>query len=106
MLSRCQVPTWWQKLAFPVMILAGIMMVTLVVSTLIDWQFNSIVDKAVTAVSNRENRLTSFFGYFNAGSMAFAFLFQLFLTSPLIRAFGIRLTLLLYPVILFMLRVH
>jgi AAA family ATP:ADP antiporter len=83
------------------MILAGIMMVTLVVSTLIDWQFNSIVNAEVSSGSNREDSLTSFFGYFNAGSMAFAFLFQLFLTSPLIRAFGIRLTLLLYPLVLF-----
>jgi AAA family ATP:ADP antiporter len=82
------------------MILAGIMMVTLVVSTLIDWQFNSVVNAAVKG-GNREDSLTSFFGYFNAGSMAFAFIFQLFLTSPLIRAFGIRLTLLLYPLILF-----
>ncbi len=83
------------------MILAGIMMVTLVVSTLIDWQFNSVVNSWVSG-SNREDSLTSFFGYFNAGSMAFAFLFQLFLTSPLIRTFGIRLTLLLYPLILFL----
>ncbi len=83
------------------MILAGIMMVTLVVSTLIDWQFNSVVNHWVSG-SNKEDSLTSFFGYFNAGSMAFAFLFQLFLTSPLIRAFGIRLTLLLYPLILFL----
>jgi AAA family ATP:ADP antiporter len=83
------------------MFLAGIMMVTLIVSTLIDWQFNSVVDSAVMG-SNREGSLTSFFGYFNAGTMAFAFLFQLLLTSPLIRAFGIRLTLLLYPLILFL----
>ncbi|MFZ2054433.1 MAG: Npt1/Npt2 family nucleotide transporter [Candidatus Aminicenantales bacterium] len=82
------------------MLLAGIMMVTLVVSTLIDWQFNSVVNSAVKG-GNREDSLTSFFGYFNAGTMAFAFLFQLLLTSPLIRAFGIRLTLLLYPLILF-----
>lgn len=83
------------------MILAGIMMVTLVVSTLIDWQFNSVVDSWVIG-SNREDSLTSFFGYFNAGSMGFAFLFQLFLTSPLIKAFGFRLTLLFYPLILFL----
>ncbi|MDH4271280.1 MAG: MFS transporter [Candidatus Aminicenantes bacterium] len=83
------------------LLLAGIMTVTLIVSTLIDWQFNSVVDSKVLG-SNRENSLTSFFGYFNAGTMAFAFLFQLLLTSPLIRAFGIRLTLLLYPLILFL----
>ncbi len=83
------------------MILAGIVMVTWVVSTLIDWQFNSIVSSEYIG-SNREDKLTSFFGYFNAGAMAFAFLFQLLLTSPLIRTFGIRLTLLFYPLILFL----
>ncbi len=77
-------------------LLAGIMLVTLIVSTLIDWQFNSVVDNRVAGGSS----LASFFGYFNAGAMAFAFLFQLFLTSPIIRRFGIRMTLLFYPVIL------
>lgn len=79
-------------------LLSGIMMATLVVSTLIDWQFNSIVSSAVKGESN----LTSFFGYFNAGTMFFAFLFQLLLTSPIIKAFGIRGALLLYPLILFL----
>jgi ATP:ADP antiporter, AAA family len=78
--------------------LSGIMMATLVVSTLIDWQFNSIVqDKVVGG----EHNLTSFFGYFNAGTMTFAFLFQLLLTSPIIKGLGIRGSLLLYPFILF-----
>jgi ATP/ADP translocase len=80
------------------MLLAGIMMVTLVVSTLIDWQFNSIVSFKVEG----KNNLTSFFGYFNAGAMFFAFLFQLLLTSPIIKAFRIRGALLLYPLILFL----
>jgi MFS family permease len=76
-------------------LLAGIVMVTLVVSTLIDFQFNSIVFN----VRGGKN-LTSFFGYFNAGTMAFAFLLQLLLTSNIIRRYGIRLTLLFYPLIL------
>jgi ATP/ADP translocase len=80
------------------LLLAGIMMATLVVSTLIDWQFNSIVKSSVEG----ENNLTSFFGYFNAGTMFFAFLFQLLLTSPIIKAFRIRGALLLYPLILFL----
>jgi len=80
------------------LLLAGIMMVTLVVSTLIDWQFNSIVSFEVKG----ENNLTSFFGYFNAGTMFFAFLFQLLLTSPIIKTFRIRGALLFYPLILFL----
>ena len=77
-------------------LLAGIMLATLIVSTLVDWQFNSVVKNRVAGGSS----LASFFGYFNAGTMAFAFLFQLLLTSPLIRRFGIRLSLLIYPLIL------
>jgi len=76
-------------------LLAGIVMVTLVVSTLIDFQFNSTVFK----VRGGQN-LTSFFGYFNAGTMAFAFLLQLLLTSNIIKRYGIRLTLLFYPLVL------
>jgi len=79
-------------------LLSGIMMATLVVSTLIDWQFNSIVQNKV---AGGEHNLTSFFGYFNAGTMFFAFLFQLLLTSPIIKGLGIRGSLLLYPFILF-----
>ncbi len=77
-------------------LLAGIMMITIVVSTLIDFQFNKIVDFRVKGGES----LTSFFGYFNAGTMAFAFLLQLLLTSNIIRRFGISLTLLFYPLVL------
>jgi len=77
-------------------LLAGIMVTTLIVSTLIDFQFNSVVGTRVAGGSS----LASFFGYFNAGTMAFAFLFQLLLTSQIIRNFGIRMTLLFYPLIL------
>ena len=76
--------------------LAGIMMITIVVSTLIDFQFNKIVDFRVKGGAN----LTSFFGYFNAGTMAVAFLLQLLLTSNIIKRFGISLTLLFYPLVL------
>ncbi len=77
-------------------LLAGIMLATLIVSTLVDWQFNSVVGTRVAGGS----RLASFFGYFNAGTMAFAFFFQLLLTSQIIRNFGIRITLLIYPLVL------
>jgi len=77
-------------------LLAGIMMITIVVSTLIDFQFNKIVDFRVKGGAN----LTSFFGYFNAGTMAVAFLLQLLLTSNIIKRFGISLTLLFYPLVL------
>jgi AAA family ATP:ADP antiporter len=77
-------------------LLAGIMIVTWVVSTLIDYQFNSVVSRRIEGGAN----LTAFFGFFNAGTMAFAFLFQLLLTSRIIKTWGIRVTLLIYPLAL------
>ncbi len=77
-------------------LLAGIMVVTWVVSTLIDYQFNSVVSRRIEGAPN----LTSFFGFFNAGAMAVAFLLQLLLTSRIIKSWGIRVTLLIYPLAL------
>ncbi|MEW5900254.1 MAG: Npt1/Npt2 family nucleotide transporter, partial [Acidobacteriota bacterium] len=79
-------------------LLAGIVMITWVVSALVDFQFNNVVEQRVAGGAN----LKSFFGYFNAATMAFAFLFQLLLTSRIIRNFGIRLTLLFYPLVMFL----
>jgi AAA family ATP:ADP antiporter len=74
--------------------IAAIVVLTLVVSTLIDFQWNIVVKES------REGNLTSFFGYFNAGLMVFAFLLSILMTSNLFERYGVRLTLLLYPVIL------
>ena len=75
-------------------LIAAIVMVTLVVSTLIDFQWNTIVKV------KREGDLTSFFGYFNAGLMVFAFLLSSLMTSKLFKRYGVRMCLLLYPIVL------
>jgi AAA family ATP:ADP antiporter len=75
-------------------LIASIVLVTLVVSTLIDFQFNTIVEMSGRA------RLTSFFGYFNSGLMIFALLLSVMMTSSLFKSYGVRLTLLLYPIVL------
>ena len=77
-------------------ILASIVTVTLVVSTLVDFLYNSIVDQKIEGNAG----LTSFFGLFNMGLMIVAFLLQLLMTSSFIRRFGIRASLLLYPLVL------
>ncbi len=77
-------------------LIACLVTATLVVSTLIDFQFNSVIN---TYVEGTE-KLTAFFGLFNAGLMAFALLIQLLITSNLIKRFGIQLALLLYPAML------
>lgn len=76
------------------MLIAAVVMVTGIVSTFIDWQSKTIIFKAGQA------NLTSFFGFFNSGLLAFAFLFQLALTSRFIERFGIRLGLMIYPAVL------
>jgi AAA family ATP:ADP antiporter len=73
-------------------LLAGVVFFTLMVSTFIDWQFNTVANIEVDV-----DNLTSFFGYFNSVMMIIPFLFQFFITSRLIKRFKIRLALLLYP---------
>jgi len=75
-------------------LIAAVVLVTGIVSTLIDWQSKSIIYQAGRA------NLTSFFGFLNSGFLAFAFLFQLVLTSRFLDRFGIRLGLMIYPAVL------
>ncbi|HAR36290.1 MAG TPA: hypothetical protein DCR87_05190 [Acidobacteria bacterium] len=77
------------------LIAAGITL-SLVVSTFIDWQFNKVVEGA----SSLENRLTSFYGHFNAGLLVLAFFVQIFLTSRFIQRFGLKFSFLIYPLVL------
>ena len=76
-------------------LLAAVVLVAGIVSTFVDWQSMSIISGA-EKISNR----TSFFGYFNAGLLVFAFIFQLVLTSRFIERFGLRTGLLVYPALL------
>jgi AAA family ATP:ADP antiporter len=75
-------------------LIAAIVVLTLVVSTLIDFQWNTVVKE------NKEGDLTSFFGYFNAGLMVFAFFLSILMTSNLFKRYGVRISLLLYPIVL------
>ncbi len=79
------------------MLIAAVVMVTGIVSTFIDWQSKTIIFQKVDQANLN---LTSFFGFFNSGLLAFAFLFQLVLTSRFIERFGIRLGLMIYPAVL------
>lgn len=75
-------------------LLGAAVLVAGIVSTFIDWQ-----SKAIIAESGQAN-LTAFFGFFNAGLQAFAFLFQLVLTSRFIERFGIGSSFMIYPLLL------
>lgn len=79
-------------------LLAAMVTITWVVSTLIDFQFKGVID---INVSGRHN-LTFFFGHFNAALMVFSLFLQLLMATVIIRRYGIRFTLLLFPFLLFL----
>lgn len=81
---------------FYLKLLGAVVAITWVVSVLIDFQFNSVIAVKIPALENK----TSFFGFFNSGILILPFFLQLFLTSNLIKRFGIRFSLLLFPVTL------
>lgn len=70
---------------------------SLVISTLIDYQFNVIVEGNYPD----KDAKTAFFSSFMAGVNALSFVLQFFLTSPLLRRLGIGFSLLLLPLTLF-----
>jgi ATP:ADP antiporter, AAA family len=76
--------------------LAALAILTGVVSTFIDWQSKAVIDSVPAAKAN----LASFFGQFNAGLLAVTFVFQLVLTSRFLGRFGLRPSLMIYPLAL------
>jgi len=79
-------------------LLAAAIILTVIVSTFIDWQYKSVVDQNQWAKA----RLTSFFGLFQAGLLVFSLLIQILLTSKLVKRFGILLALMVFPGVLFL----
>jgi len=77
--------------------LSWMVVITVIVSTFIDFQFGS----AVEASFRTKESMQAFFGLFFAGLLTFSFLLNFFLTSSILRRFGIRFTLLLTPSALF-----
>lgn len=78
------------------LLLSGIMISAIVVTTLIDFQFNSVVEHRFVDKDAR----TAFFGMFFAVLMIFSFLLHTFLTGRILRKFGIRMALLIAPLLL------
>jgi len=78
-------------------LIALLVTVSLIVSTSIDFQFNALVHDTIKSKDN----MTAFYGLFYSLLMLFAFFLQLLMTSKLIKRFGIKITLFLYPLILF-----
>jgi ATP/ADP translocase/HEAT repeat protein len=76
--------------------LSGIMISAIVVTTLIDFQFNSVIDNRFP----EKDEKTAFYGMFFAVLMVFSFLMHNFSTNRILRKFGIRIALLIAPFLL------
>jgi len=86
-------------------LLCGIMIASIVVTTLIDFQFNSIVEQHFTETIEgqtqiRKDAMTSFLGIFFTLLLVFSYLLHILLTSRVLKNFGIRVALLIAPVFL------
>lgn len=74
--------------------IACILGLTIVVSTIIDWQYNKAVDLFIEG----EDAKTAFFGQFFAAINIASVLIQLLLTSWVLRIFGLGVALVLLPI--------
>jgi len=77
------------------MLLAAVVALTEIVSTLIDFQAKTFIE-----IATAQKNLMSVFGYFEAALLVIPLIFQLFLTSKIIKRYGVRFALLLYPIII------
>jgi AAA family ATP:ADP antiporter len=77
--------------------IALMIVITVIVSTFIDFHFSSAVDEVYKSKETKQ----VFFGLFYAGLTTFAFFLNILLTHRLLKSFRIRFTLLLTPVALF-----
>jgi AAA family ATP:ADP antiporter len=78
-------------------VIAILVVITVIVSTFIDFHFSSAVEERFTS----KEAMQAFFGLFYAGLLIFALFVNIFLTSLLLKNFRVRFTLLLTPVTLF-----
>jgi len=77
-------------------LLAGIVAAGIAVTTLLDFQFNVVVERAFPAPDAR----TSFLGTFFLGLLVFSYLLNALLASRAVRSFGLRAALLITPAVL------
>jgi len=77
-------------------LIAAAVAIGIIVSTLIEFQFFSATDRHFTNPKD----LQAFFGFFFAGLTIFAFFLNAFLTGNIIKRLGVKLTVLLTPVVL------
>ena len=77
-------------------LLAVVVTLTFIVTTFIDYQSKTVISMKMLRI----DEYTEFFGYFHAGLYVLPFLISFFVTSNLIKSYGIRIILLLFPLVL------
>jgi ATP/ADP translocase/HEAT repeat protein len=78
------------------LILSAIMATAIIITTMVDFQFNSVVE---TAFSDQDGR-TAFLGAFFTGLLIFSYLVHVLLTNRILKNFGMRMALLITPLFL------
>ena len=84
-------------------LIASIVIIKVLVSTFIDFQFSSVVEenyRSILSVEGRKEAMQTFFALFYAGLTAFAFFLHLFLTSRFLKTVRMRFIILLTPLVL------
>jgi len=76
--------------------LSGVMASAIIVTTLVDFQFNSIVEMTFSSKDQR----TFFLGAFFTILLIFSYLLHIFVTNSVLKKFGFRVALLIAPVFL------
>ncbi|MGB7295981.1 MAG: Npt1/Npt2 family nucleotide transporter [Candidatus Aminicenantales bacterium] len=79
-------------------LIAAVVVIGIIVSTLIEFQFFSAASEHYTNPRNMQ----AFFGFFFAGLTILALFLNIFLTGNFIKKLGVRATVLLTPVVLFL----
>ena len=79
-------------------LLAIVVLLTFIVATFIDYQTKTVIEIEKPLLTE----MTEFFGYFHAILLVVPFFISIFMTSKVIKRFGIGLTLLLFPLALFL----
>ncbi|MGD8540233.1 MAG: hypothetical protein PVI66_16090 [Candidatus Aminicenantes bacterium] len=78
------------------LILSAIMTLAIIITTMVDFQFNSVVERTIVGQDER----TAFLGTFFTGLLVFSYLVHVFLTNRILKNFGMRLALSIAPLFL------
>jgi AAA family ATP:ADP antiporter len=74
--------------------LSGIIGVGVIVATMVDYQFSAVASSTIAD----EDRLTAFFGFWLSTLSVASLIFQLFLTSRILKYFGVGVSLFFLPI--------